>query len=206
MKAVNRTLAIGNKLSEARRVLGIAAIAIWLLTSGVPASGQEVTATKTMKWTVSAGGGGATAFATDTSEILLSGTGTFATTGAKTGPLFGFSPRVTGGGAWETFDKDGNSTGKGTFKVISLVRFVLAPGLCTVGTVVDPTLRAGLAVFRIEYSDGEKGFLAVSCNLPPPFCNPPGTPPDVLEGAHATKGFVDYFNAVSHTAFFNTIE
>jgi hypothetical protein len=41
------------------------------------------------------------------------------------------------------------------------------------------------AVFRIEYSDGTRGFLTVSCRL--------GTsPPAVLEAAIATKEFVDY--------------
>lgn len=49
-----------------------------------------------------------------------------------------------------------------------------------------------LAVLRITYSDGQRGVLFVSCALL-------GTPSTVYEGAHATKGFVDYFAPVLHT-------
>ena len=47
---------------------------------------------------------------------------------------------------------------------------------------------AGLAVLRIQYSDGERGILVVSCHLA-------GTPDSVFEGITASKGFVDYFNS-----------
>jgi hypothetical protein len=82
--------------------------------------------------------------------------------------------------------------------VTRLVSFVLAPGNLpsppfTDGiTGVAADARAGLAVLRIAYSDGDQGVLVVSCDLP-------GTPANlpIVEGATATKGFVDYWNRVA---------
>ena len=75
------------------------------------------------------------------------------------------------------------------------VSFELAPGTLpsppfTDGiTGVAADARAGLAVLRIAYSDGDTGVLIVSCDLP-------GTPPNlpIVEGITASKGFVDYWN------------
>ena len=52
--------------------------------------------------------------------------------------------------------------------------------------------RAGLAVLRIAYSDGDQGVLVVSCDQP-------GTPTNlpIFEGITVTKGFVDYWNRVA---------
>jgi len=58
--------------------------------------------------------------------------------------------------------------------------------------------RAGLAVLKIAYSDGQKGILVVSCTI--------AGPPAVFEGTTATKGFVDYYNATYPDGTFgNTI-
>ena len=60
--------------------------------------------------------------------------------------------------------------------------------------------RAGLAVMKIAYSDGVKGILVVGCNFGPP------APAAIFEGTTATKGFVDYYNALyPDFTFGNTI-
>ncbi len=77
----------------------------------------------------------------------------------------------------------------------------MAPGAQTSTTkdlIGDGTLadnRAGLAFLRVAYSDGSKGILVVSCDLPgnpPP--GPAGAPDSLFEGITASKGFVDYWN------------
>ncbi len=87
-------------------------------------------------------------------------------------------------------------TGSGTYEVTGLVRW--EKGL---GTAVRPQIdfidpsdpeSDGLAVLRIEYSDGSHGILVVSCI----FAR--FTPASVFEGITASKGFVDYWNHV-HT-------
>jgi len=118
--------------------------------------------------------------------ITLTGTGTFRP---------GESGEVTGGGTWTT---SGFGAGSGTYRVRGFVSFVLAPGNLpsppfTDGvTGVAADARAGLAVLRIAYSDGDKGVLVISCDLP-------GTPANlpIFEGITASKGFVDYWNRVA---------
>jgi hypothetical protein len=137
-------------------------------------------------------GGFASALANDGSMITLTGKGTFQP---------GDSEEVTGGGTWQTFsppDATGvrTSTGNGTYRVRRLVRFDPAPGSQTTnvtdnignGTLNDN--QAGLAYFRITYSDGSKGVLVVSCQLN----GAPPSPRTVFEGLTASKGFADYWN------------
>ena len=122
-------------------------------------------------------------------SITMTGAGTFVVPGTAR------SSAVTGGGAWETFDK-GNSTGSGTYVVKSVVSWVPAPGSLLGSIIVDNNgdaadSRAGLVTFLIEYSDGSLGVLTVSCQLP--------TTPDeekavIQEGITATKGFVHYWD------------
>ena len=81
-------------------------------------------------------------------------------------------------------------TGSGTYKVSGFVEFHLAPGTVplpndTIGNLAD--VRAGLAVLRIDYSDGARGILVISCHFT-------GTPDSVFEGITASKAFVDYWN------------
>src|SRR5216683_636132 len=76
----------------------------------------------------------------------------------------------------------GASSASGTYQVTALVRFDVAPG-----TGASPTVRAGLAVLRIAYSDGSRGILVVSCHLT-------GTPSVVFEGITASRGFTDFWN------------
>jgi hypothetical protein len=136
--------------------------------------------------TVSAGGT-ASALAEDGSEITVTGFGTF-TVG---------DDDVTGGGTWETVAADGVTvTGMGNFLVTRLIRFVLAPGQLpstfndTIGNVTKT--HAGLAYLRVDYDDGSKGILIISCAVP-------GAPPSMFEGITASKGFVDYWNHVEPT-------
>jgi len=142
--------------------------------------------------------GVASARAEDCSKITFTGSGTFVAPAGGGGTSSG----VTGGGTWETFSGSspcpcnstatGTSTGSGTYEVTGLVRWEDAPGslpppiIDNIGVKADST--SGLAVLRIEYSDGERGVLIVSCH------NPIGSPNALFEGITATKGFVDYWN------------
>lgn len=133
-------------------------------------------------------GGVASALANDGSRIVLTGAGTFVAPAGGGGADSG----VTGGGTWETFNAGNVSTGSGTYWVTGLVRWDQAPGLFPsniIDNIGDPSeASAGLAVLRVQYSDGEQGILVVSCMLA-------GTPVRVFEGITASKGFVDYFNS-----------
>ncbi len=133
--------------------------------------------------------GTATATAADNSVITLTGSGTFAS---------GDAGEVTGGGTWQT------ATGRGTYRVTRLIRFDVAPGSIpsppindTIGNASDG--RAGLVFLAIRYSDGSRGILVVSCNLPV------GTPASVLEGVTASKGFVDFFTPATGNTVFHIV-
>jgi hypothetical protein len=150
--------------------------------------------------TVSAGGQAA-ALANDGSMITVTGSGTF-TIGDE---------EVSGGGTWKTTAADHTTvTGMGNYEVVGLVRFEVAPGVQTTGTIDtigDGTLtdnRAGLAFLRVRYDDGSRGILVVSCDLPG---NGPnhigGAPESMFEGITASKGFVDYWNRVPPAATVN---
>jgi len=131
-------------------------------------------------------GGVASAQAQDNSSIVLMGSGTFVAPAGGGGT----SGATTGGGTWTTFDAGGTQTGTGAYSVTGLVRWEQAPGtlpICDkIGSV--EAAHSGLAVLRIEYSDGSRGHLVVSCHLPV------GTPNSIFEGIRASKGFVDYWN------------
>jgi len=129
-------------------------------------------------------GGTASALAQDGSKITVKGFGTFEV-----------GDDATGGGSWTTFAADGVTvTGTGNFVVTGLIRFVLAPGRLpptfhdTIGDVNKT--HAGLAHLRVQYSDGSKGILIISCAAP-------GAPPSMFEGITASKGFVDYWNRLA---------
>jgi hypothetical protein len=143
-------------------------------------------------------GGFASALANDGSRITVTGNGTF-------------DPRepdeVTGGGTWTTYAPDGTTvTGNGTYRVQQLVRFDVAPGVMTAGTVDNipgakgdlTDNRAGLLFVRIAYSDGSKGVLVVSCQLD-------GSPAAIFEGITASKGYTDYWNRLSHITLFHIL-
>jgi hypothetical protein len=131
----------------------------------------------------------ASATANDGSMITMTGTGTLVPPAGRAGS----TSSATGGGTWETFAPSGASTGSGTYWVTGLVRWDPAPGSLPTppfDNIGSPAERsAGLAVLRIEYSDGSRGVLVVSCRLV-------GSPASMPEGISATKGFMDYYSVL----------
>jgi hypothetical protein len=131
-------------------------------------------------------GGVASATAPDGDTITLTGSGTFVAPGGSNGG----SGAVTGGGTWTT-----STGGSGSYKVKELViwEFASAQSLLIGGFPVtdntgDTTERAnGVAVLRIEFSDGQSGVLTVGCHGP-------GAPPGIFEGIATTKGYKTYYN------------
>src|SRR5260370_20328853 len=148
---------------------------------------------------VIAEGGMASALAQNKSMITLTGSGTF---------TLGDSEDVAGGGTWKTVGPPPDSTPhSGTYRVTRLVRFDVAPGapasnakdLIGDGTLADN--RGGLAILRIAYSDGSKGILVVSCDLPGnPAPGPAGSPDTLFQVLTASKGFADYWNSAAAVA------
>lgn len=124
-------------------------------------------------------GGSDLALAADLTTIQISGSGTF-----------GGGAPPTGGGTWATSGPSG--TASGTFTVIGVVKFNVAPGSLPLGLIdnIGPNARSGLAFFNIKYSDGSTGILMVSCHLPV------GSPSGIFEGITATKGFVAFHERV----------
>jgi hypothetical protein len=101
----------------------------------------------------------------------------------------------------------GNSTGSGTYTIRLLTGFDTATGSLVGSGLIDTigdlsNTQAGLAVFNVDYSDGSRGALVVSCTLAP--FGRPTTPPSIFEGITASKscptspsatcGSVDYWN------------
>jgi hypothetical protein len=121
-------------------------------------------------------------------RITLTGSGTFVPRTGR-GDSDKESRSVTGGGTWMIATTAGVSS-TGTYKVTGLVRWDRAPGTfpALVDTIGNPAdFRSGLAVLRMQYSDGSHGILVVSCHGA-------GTPDSVFEGITASKDFVDFWN------------
>ena len=179
-------------------LMSASAAAVLAAALGIGASGVRADGADYVRWdiinitvpfsptppiTTISSGGVAFALADANLKIQFTGSGTFIAPTSR-----GESSAVTGGGTWETFDKAGTSTGKGTYRVRELVRFDLAPGTAplpndNIGPLANE--RAGLLVLRISYSDGSGGVLVVSCHLV-------GTPTTVIEGVTISKGFVGF--------------
>ena len=123
----------------------------------------------------------------ETSTITVTGSGTF-----EVPEKDEEGDDVTGGGTWMI--TTGAVTTTGTYKVRGAVRWIEAPGTLGIGDNIGNAAdrRAGLAVLRIKYSDGDLGTLVVSCSLV-------GTPNTVFEGITATKSFTDYWKAQAPT-------
>jgi len=123
--------------------------------------------------------GSASATAADGLKIIVTGAGTFVAPAGDRGT----SSAATGGGNWETRDASNVVTGSGTYEVTGLVRWERAlafnPNI--------PGSTAGLAVLRVEYSDGSAGTMTISCRIS-------GAQPGRFEGVTASKGFVDFWN------------
>ncbi|MBI4457264.1 MAG: hypothetical protein HY644_15400 [Acidobacteria bacterium] len=137
-------------------------------------------------------GGSASAAAANGWKIIFTGSGTFRIDQPPRieGPRIGSG--VTGGGTWAVQDPQGNVTPCGTYDVVEVISFRLAPGTA-LGTVTQDLIgaredqRAGVAVLRVLFSDGGRGILILSSRLG-------GTPDFVVEGISATDDFINYFN------------
>jgi hypothetical protein len=181
--------------------IGLAAAIACAAALLIPAGASAGTSTHLYRWdiihlsgpppvTTTLPGGMASACAASSCDnmITLTGRGTFRANPDQ-------PQAVTGGGTWTT---TGFGADSGTYKVTGFVSFEVAPGTLpsppfTDGvTGVAADARAGLAVLRIAYSDGDQGVLIVSCDQP-------GTPPNlpIVEGITASKGFVDYWNRLA---------
>jgi len=128
----------------------------------------------------------ASASQTETATITMTGSGTF-----EMPEKDEEGDDVTGGGTWVI--TTGGVTTMGTYKVTGVVLWSEAPGTFpstltdSIGNAADA--RAGLAVLRIKYSDGERGILVVSCSFIRIVT------PTVFEGITASKGFTDFWKA-----------
>jgi len=131
-------------------------------------------------------GGVASAQTPDGETITLTGSGTFVAPAGSNGG----SGAVTGGGTWTT-----STGGSGTYKVKELVAWVFASaqplligGFPVTDNTGNNTERAnGVAVLRIEFSNGQSGVLTVGCHGP-------GAPAGIFEGIATTKGYKTYYN------------
>jgi hypothetical protein len=181
-----------------RSLSWIAAIALVLL--GSVTTGASANSADHVRWDIfslnfstgtASPGGVASALAEDGSKITFTeSSGTFVAPAGGTGR----SSAATGGGNWTTYAPDGTTvTGSGIYEVTGLVLWEQAPGTFPlptdlIGDIAETS--AGLAVLTVEYSDGERGILVVSCHLG-------GTPNSVFEGVNASKGFVHYYDNVA---------
>lgn len=139
-------------------------------------------------------GGKASATASDTSCITITGSGTFVA------PASGkSSSAVTGGGTWTVFAPSAANgtvpatcgttvTTTGTFVVTELVRWEKSHPqsgvIDNVGNINEAF--GGLAVLRVAYADGSQGVLTISCNAA-------GDPFAVFEGMIISKGVIQYW-------------
>ena len=141
-------------------------------------------------------GGVATAQTPEGVTITLTGSGTFVAPAGGNGG----SNAVTGGGHWSI-----SGGASGTYKVKELVAWefaspqpLLIGGFPVTDNTGDTTERTnGVAVLRIEFSDGKSGVLTVGCHGP-------GAPAGIFEGIATTKGFTTYYNTPAPPANVNT--
>jgi hypothetical protein len=130
-------------------------------------------------------GGAAGATAEDGTRLVVTGTGTFTAAAPRA---------VTGGGTYRITDPRGGLLFGGAYRATELLFWEEAPGVWPatvqyrIGTYTNEDQRAGLAVLRVAYADGNPGVLVLSCRAPAL------TPPPVFEGV---------LGAHSHTCFWN---
>jgi hypothetical protein len=130
-------------------------------------------------------GGAAWATAEDGTRLTLTGAGTFSAAAPRA---------VAGGGTYRITDPRGGRLFSGAYRATELLYWEEAPGVWPasqqyrIGTYTNGDQRAGLAVLRVAYADGNPGVLVLSCRAPAL------TPPPVFEGV---------LGAHSHTFFWN---
>lgn len=114
-------------------------------------------------------------------------------------------PRIgktaSGGGTWIlrdpptiNFPFEGTVLASGRFTATELIHFQLAPGRAASDTIdtigAAENLRPGLAILRIQFSDGSQGTLTIQTRLA-------GTPLSTTNQVHVVKGAVEYTAAVT---------
>src|SRR5215831_11212947 len=125
-------------------------------------------------------GGIASALSNNNSVITITGSGTFVAPAGGNGT----SSATTGGGTFKIFTSDGTLRASGTYEVTGLVHWQekgTFPGL-------PDNAVGGLAVLRVEFNDGSRGVLTVSCHAPSV------SSPAIFEGITMSKDFVDFWN------------
>lgn len=129
-------------------------------------------------------GGQASSRSLDGARISVTGSGTFRDNGG-----IGHPQNVTGGGTYTITAGAATPAQAGTFEVVHFVSFDLAPGTIPVPDCIGDAAdsRAGRLTVAILYSDGSDGILEIGCRLA-------GSPPSIMEGITATKGFVTFWN------------
>lgn len=125
-------------------------------------------------------GGIASALSINNSVITITGSGTFVAPAGGNGT----SSATTGGGTFQIHTSDGTLRASGTYEVTGLVDWQEKG---TFPALPDNAV-GGLAVLRVEFSDGTHGVLTVSCHAAA------DTSPAIFEGITISKDFVDFWN------------
>ena len=125
-------------------------------------------------------GGSASAFANNGTRMTITGAGTFVAPAGRNEK----SSATTGGGTWTVVTAGGRTLASGTYSVTGLVHWEEKG---TFPALPDNAV-GGLAILRVEFSDGTHGVLTVSCHAPS------GSVPAVFEGITMAKEFLDFWN------------
>lgn len=126
-------------------------------------------------------GGIASALSENGSHMIITGSGTFVAPAGGNGT----SSAATGGGTWAVFASGATTPrASGTYEVRGLVHWQEKG---TFPSLPDNAV-GGLAILRVEFSDGSRGVLTVSCRAAS------GSSPAIFEGITMSKDFVDFWN------------
>jgi hypothetical protein len=181
----------GEKMkTTTRRILVRAFVWLAVLLSMIAAAPPVFAQAAHIRWDIisiasiatGAPGGIASAFSENGSQITITGSGTFVAPEGGDGT----SSATTGGGTFKIFTADGTLRASGTYAVTGLVRWEEKGTFPT--PPFPPNTIGGLAILRVEFSDGTHGVLTVSCH------SAIGSSPAIFEGITITKDFVDFWN------------
>jgi len=168
-------------------ISGIAVVslaALLCITVGLPVVRGQATHVRWDIVTIAGGspapGGIASALSDNNSVITITGSGTFVAPAGHDGT----SSATTGGGTFNIHTSDGTLRASGTYDVTGLVHWQEKG---TFPALPDNAV-GGLAVLRVEFSDGSHGVLTVSCHAAS------DSSPAIFEGITMSKDFVDFWN------------
>jgi hypothetical protein len=172
------------------RFLVTVLVSLAVLLSMIAAASPVLAQAANIRWDIisiasvatGAPGGIASAFANNGSQITITGSGTFIAPAGGDGT----SSATTGGGTFNIHTADGTLRASGTYTVTGLVRWEEKGTFPT--PPFPPNTVGGLAVLRVEFSDGSHGVLTVSCH------SVNDSSPAIFEGITVTKDFVAFWN------------